>query len=103
MSDFEKKPYIQDRWISNHPDNFYIITPREFHSATPLSCPICETLRRSKDDEGSWDEFNSCYKCSLVWAAPRREKWKAGWRPTKEQIFDEISQRPPLSIKFVID
>jgi hypothetical protein len=103
MNDLNKKSYPRDRWISHHPDEFYVITPKEFNSNVPISCPVCSTLMRSKDDENAWEEFNCCHRCSLAWAASRRQSWKDGWRPTIEQIDDELKQRPPMSIKFVAD
>jgi hypothetical protein len=98
-----KKPYLRDRWIQTHPDNFYIITPQEFEVEIPLSCPVCKTLMRSRDDEIAWTGFNCCHRCYLTWASPRREQWKEGWRPDPYLLDQEIKQRPPIAVKFEVD
>lgn len=103
MGNFEKKPYLRDRWISMHPKQFYIITPKEFHRNIPISCPVCETLLRSKDDEEAFESFSCCHRCSMAWASARRESWKEGWRPSTEDIKKELSMRQLLNIKFNLD
>jgi hypothetical protein len=99
----EKKTYPQNRTILEHKDGFVIITPVDYVPNIPLSCPVCQTLMRSKDDESAWESFSCCHKCSLAWAASQKEKWKNGWRPTIEQIDDELKMRTPLSINFMLE
>jgi hypothetical protein len=103
MHKLEKRPYLRDRWIVTHPKQFYVITPVEFHRNIPISCPVCETLLRSKDDEDAYEEFSCCHRCSMAWASSRREKWKDGWRPAPNELKLEVSSRPPLNINFKIE
>jgi len=98
-----QRPYLRDRLISEHPDGFYVIVPRDAEPAVPLSCPVCHRLMRSQDDEAAWHELNCCHWCSMAWAAPRRKAWLAGWRPDSEKLAYEISQRPPLVVNLEVD
>jgi hypothetical protein len=98
----EWKPYLGDRLIKRC-DGFVVIKPIDDIVIIPLSCPICDTLMRSHDDEEAFHSFNCCHFCALEWAHARREAWSKGWRPTREQIVDSMSRRPPLSVPLEID
>lgn len=97
----EWKPYTKNRLIAQHPSGFYIIKPDDHDSRAALSCELCDRLYRTKDDDDANREFGCCHLCALKWAHPRREQWNTGWRPTRDQIDLDVSQRPPLS--FSID
>ena len=98
-----KKAYLRDRWIQEHPDGFFIITPQADEVEIPLSCPLCKTLLRSKDDEISWFRSKCCHRCHMAWAAARKEQWSEGWRPDPYLLDQEIKQRPPIAVKIEID
>lgn len=99
----EWKSYLRDRVIAKHPKNFYIIKPRDAEAGVPLSCPVCDTLMRSRDDENAWHDFSCCHMCSMAWAAPRRKEWKEGWRPSEQDLLAEVKRRPPHTVQFYID
>ncbi len=97
------KPYPNDRLMTQHPSGFVIIKPVEDDTPTPLACPICEALLRSRDDEVSYRDYECCYRCAMNWAHARRKEWKEGWRPTPEQVVRLEADRPPLIVKLDID
>lgn len=100
----EWKPYPKDRRFAEHPTGFVIIRPLDDdEQPVPLSCPVCEALMRSRDDEASYGEFQCCNRCALAWAHARRKEWKEGWRPSPEQVERLESERPPLTVTLVID
>lgn len=95
--------YLRDRMIREDPTGFFVIVPDGAEPPVPLSCPICERLHRSRDDETAYLEFQCCHLCALQWAHPRREAWNAGWRPSPEQVAGVVSERPPILVTFDID
>ena len=97
------KPYIDDRQIKHHTLGYVIITPVDIQQSTPLGCSICDCLMRSREDDVSFREFECCYKCAMTWAHSRRKEWAEGWRPSREQVTNALSQRTPLSVAFETD
>lgn len=101
MSDW--RPYLRDRMIMEDPTGFFTIVPTGAEPPVPLACPVCDRLYRSRDDEAAHQEFNCCHLCALQWAHPRRAEWKAGWRPSSEQVIAAVSERTPLLVAFDVD
>jgi hypothetical protein len=97
------RPYIRDRLIKEDVSGFFVIKPSGVDSPIPLSCPICDSLLRSRDDELSYIDYCCCYLCALRWAHSRKNEWKDGWRPTSEEIAQVVSERPPILVNFEID
>lgn len=100
MSDWE--PYLNDRLIKRH-DGFVVIKPIDADVPVPLCCPLCDTMMRSRDDEEAFYEFSCCHFCALTWAHPRRQAWKEGWRPSRDQIDGALALRSPLKLVLVTD
>ena len=98
-----KRPYLKDRLIEERPEGFVIITPVGAEPPVPMSCPLCDHVMRSHDDETAYREFECCNRCAMLWAQPRRQAWKEGWRPTKDQIAAAELDRVPLSLVFDVD
>jgi hypothetical protein len=67
----------------------------------PLFCPLCKFCMRTYDDRTSYETKECCYKCALTFADSRLEQWKDGWRPTTEEIQEEVDKR--LSIPVSVD
>lgn len=91
------KKYPGSRLIKRHSSGFYIIIPDDAGTVVPVSCPVCDFLLRSRDDEESYVEFECCNACALKWAHPRRAEWKAGWRPSHDDVIEVVGQRPPIN------
>jgi len=98
-----KRPYVNNRWIKPHPAGFVIITPDKMSEPLPLSCPVCHSMLRNKDDEISWESLQCCYMCKLDWAESRKSEWLKGWRPTNEDIFLKLNNRPPIQLNLSVD
>ena len=81
----EWKPYLNDRLIKEC-EGFYVIKPVEERQIVPLSCPVCDYLMRTVDDEKSYREFECCESCETFWARPRvasnkrTGSRKVGWK-----------------------
>jgi hypothetical protein len=96
----EWKPYLNDRLIKEC-EGFYVIKPVEERQIVPLSCPVCDYLMRTVDDEKSYREFECCESCETFWARPRFPSWKEGWRPTKEQVQEKLGGRKKITVNML--
>ena len=67
----------------------------------PLFCPICNFAVRTYEDRSCYESKQCCSKCAMVFADSRLDEWKDGWRPTTEQIQEEVNRR--LSIPVSVD
>ena len=65
-----------------------------------LFCPLCDFVMIPEKDLDYLKKYNACFSCSTKWAEPNLEKWKRGWRPTSEQIKDELLKRKTEFISF---
>lgn len=98
-----QRPYLKDRLIEDRPEGFVVIVPIGAEPPVPLACGLCDHVMRSRDDETSHNEFGCCDRCSRLWAQPRRQAWKDGWRPTAEQVKAAEADRVPLTLVFDVD
>ena len=97
------KPYPRNRKIAHHEDGFVIIVPDDAEPAIPLTCPVCSHVLRSRDDEMAFNEFSCCNRCSMIWAASRRDEWKTGWRPLPEDVASREADRLPIATTLDVD
>jgi hypothetical protein len=91
------KPYLNDRVIKEC-NGFYIIKPSQEKSVVPLSCPVCNYLFRTFDDEKSYRDFECCESCETHWARPNLTKWRQGWRPDKCDVLKKASERKKITV-----
>jgi hypothetical protein len=99
----EWRPYLNDRLINRHESDFYVIIPNNVSKHVPLSCPVCDTLLRSIDDENSYNEYECCDACARKWAMARKVEWSNGWRPLDKDVQDDVSNRPPIVFTINVD
>lgn len=78
--------YYPDKKIS-------VITPRDFEDQYPIFCPVCEKSMNARIDEIYYGKFECCADCGMKWAEVNRSKWKEGWRPSRDNIKEEIKNR----------
>lgn len=52
----------------------------------PAFCPVCERLMRGDKSNHSYYNFGCCNDCLIQWVEGREERWRSGWRPSKEQL-----------------
>lgn len=96
------QPYIDDRLIMRKP-RYVIIKPADAEPNVPICCPLCESLMKNRDDEVAFIDFGCCHLCALLWAHPRRQAWKDGWRPSIDEVKHAVSLRPPLTVVLELD
>lgn len=92
------QPFANDREVKIDSRGYVIIRPRVRPATVPLFCPICDLMMRTDDDSRRWRENQCCHKCSMKWVDPARERWANGWRPSREEVQDEVAYRTSLPI-----
>lgn len=90
---------MPDYRIEKH-QGFVVIDRTSSTKRVPLACPICSRLLRSVDDAEAIDELDCCFACAMRWAHPDRKRWASGWRPSQEQIKEDLSCRPGIQLPF---
>lgn len=98
-----KRPYLKDRLIEERPEGFVIIVPVDADPPLPFACPTCDYVLHTRDDEVAYAEFGCCDRCARLWAQPRRQVWKDGWRPTAAQVIEAEADRPPVTLTFDVE
>jgi len=86
--------------MSNDKFSIVIIASEDRGDFIPIVCPECSFLMKTSDDAESYQEFNCCFDCKMKWAERRRKDWMLGWRPTKNEINDEIRKRKKIPPAF---
>ena len=97
LSGHDWRPYFDNRLIRDA-GSYSVIVPNDTTEPMPMACALCDHLFRDRDDQVAYDEFRCCDRCARLWAHPRRQAWKDGWRPTSEQVEDAEKDRLPLTI-----
>lgn len=87
------KPYPHNRLVYEHPDGFFVIKEKDVIKSTPLFCPICEAIMKFFYDEESFKKFECCDSCSNYFVYPNMEKWKNGWRPSKDDVQSKFADK----------
>jgi len=98
-----QRPYLKDRLIEERPEGYVVIIPVSSEPPTPIVCPICDHVMRSREDEHEFSQFGCCDRCSRIWARPRKTAWKDGWRPSAEQVAESELDRVPLLVVFDVN
>ena len=87
--------YSNERLIAKHEKGFYVIKPEKMsNTENPIFCPLCDWIMNSFYDEEIYKKFTCCDNCANEWVYSNMEKWKEGWRPSREDIDNKIKNRP---------
>lgn len=92
------KPYLRNKLI-RYVNDIAIIVPNDYTQSIPIACPVCTTLYRTIDDEDSHNKFQCCEACASRWAYVNQKDWLNGWRPSQDQIIEDIKNRTKLLIE----
>lgn len=49
------------------------------------SCPVCDKYLADNRDSVYILKWECCHGCYIKWVEDREERWKTGWRPSKEE------------------
>jgi len=99
----DSKEISRSRVAYRHLSDFYIIVPKNIErDPVPLSCPVCDLAMRDSEDARSFTDNDCCSWCEMKWVEPNREAWAGGWRPTQEQVGEEVQRRQSLPVRLPI-
>lgn len=93
----EWKSYLDNRLIKQC-NGFYVIKPAGERNVIPLSCPVCDHMLRTYDDEKSYRNFECCESCETFWARPNMTAWRQGWRPDKKDVALKFQNRKKMTV-----
>jgi hypothetical protein len=51
----------------------------------PVWCPLCSGLMKGRSTLTFYD-WGVCVGCHIEFVDGREERWKEGWRPSKEEV-----------------
>jgi len=99
----EQTEISRSRIAYKHLSGFYIVVPKDMNRPpVPLACPICKLVMRDSDDARSFSDNECCSWCEMKWLEPNRPAWRSGWRPSQEQVDEEVQRRQSLPIRLPI-
>lgn len=78
-----------------------IIKPKNFKKGK-ISCGICDFILTNSLDIISSDTYDCCEECRIKWVEARKDEYRLGWRPTAEEISEEIKKRKALPLRFMV-
>ena len=83
---------------------YCVISPIDVEQQiTPLCCPICDAAMKTCDDVIAYRDSGCCDRCAMLWAIPKRDLWKNGWRPGRGEVNAANEARLPISITLDAD
>ena len=74
---------------------FKSVSPPE----VPFWCPLCNCAMGSVRDVESFRSVGTCGNCERDFADSNREAWLGGWRPTSDEVSENLRKRS----QFVMD
>ena len=79
-------------------NGFLVILPTETlqDRHIPLECPVCELLMRDYTDVISFQRWQCCDYCYMMWVDINQDRWNEGWRPSQEEISNIRKKRLSL-------
>jgi len=91
MDDWEK---YEDNKKYREINGVKIIVPDKDIEITPVECPVCRLLMSTQPDIDAYKNHQCCYMCERRWVfGGKMEEWNSGWRPTHQEVLDEIDKR----------
>ena len=56
------------------------------HLRCPAFCPICDCPMKGAKSTSAFYDWGCCMNCHIEFIEDREVRWKAGWRPSTEQV-----------------
>lgn len=87
------------RWKSNPDGNggIWVIDKKDVDRSlgVPINCPVCEArwIKLNPEAYSAFVKWNCCDKCVIEHVEGNEERWKSGWRPSKEQVKFWLEKR----------
>jgi hypothetical protein len=82
-------------------EKIVVVKPKNFNKRKAF-CGICDSILTTSLDIIASDEYDCCERCRIKWVEPRKEAYKEGWRPSEDEVLEEIKKRKALPLSFMI-
>ena len=93
----DAQPYRDGRFIIKKP-GYAIIFSKDIENL-PITCPVCEYVIRTQDDEFAMNKVGACNDCMIRYAHRDLTAWNEGVRPERS----EIDSQSPRELTFKLD
>jgi len=80
-----KKELINEEKEEKIEQNGFLATRKLLSKeAVKENCPVCKNYSLNPRDSVYVIKFDCCFGCYVKYVEGRKERWKSGWRPKKE-------------------
>jgi len=92
-TDLKWKPVGHGKLMAQHKAGFSIVVASDDPGALPLACPLCSLLMKGHEDVMAYRRSSVCAACMCVWYDIYKPKWETGWRPSLDDVEQELKKR----------
>ena len=64
--------------------NGFFVDKKLLSRESKMDCTVCEKYSFDSKDDVYLNKWQCCFECYVSWVEDREERWKSGWRPSKE-------------------
>tara|TARA_Y100000034_G_C6705037_1_gene311157 strand:+ start:19 stop:435 length:417 start_codon:yes stop_codon:yes gene_type:complete len=86
LKSLSKKENKKKEKIEKVEKDGFLINKKLLNKESRRKCPVCKIYSFDIKDNMYMAKFSSCYQCYIEFVEGREERWKAGWRPNKDEV-----------------
>lgn len=79
----QKELFVEDNSHKIEIDGIFI-SKKLLNKESSRTCPVCSVYSFSSEDDVFMNKYQCCKKCYIQYVEDREERWKSGWRPSKD-------------------
>jgi hypothetical protein len=79
----QKQLFIEENSHKVEIDGVFI-SKKLLNKDSKRTCPVCSIYSFSLEDDIYMNKFECCKICYVKYVENREERWKSGWRPSKD-------------------
>jgi len=79
----QKQLFIEENSHKVEIDGVFI-SKKLLNKDSKRTCPVCSIYSFSLEDDIYMNKFECCKICYVKYVEDREERWKSGWRPSKD-------------------
>jgi hypothetical protein len=79
----QKQLFIEENSHKVEIDGVFI-SKKLLNKDSKRTCPVCSIYSFSLEDDIYMNKFECCKICYVKYIEDREERWKSGWRPSKD-------------------
>lgn len=79
----QKQLFIEENSHKVEIDGVFI-SKKLLNKDSKRTCPVCSVYSFSLEDDIYMNKYECCKICYIKYVEDREERWKSGWRPSKD-------------------